>query len=356
MTAKLSIRRAVAADIPQLIDLLWLVNERTYPIEIVRKTLANLEPEEYYGWVAVAGDEYVGVTMLEPCMLNVSGKQCAAGYWTYLCVRPDYRRTTLYPRLVFTMISGAAELGMDLVYGAVRRPEVISGHLSLGMEKVGEMPVWAQPIRPARLIAKHRGPGGLGLLTAVPDSVYARYRALLRPSKPHEGVIENGAVSECDLQSISLPLRAAFAQEVQRPLTAEAFAKRYRWNPDGDEYRVLSLKHSGATQAAIVYRTAVRGRDIRTTVIMEMGHLPSQEPALRSCLFELERIASQSQCDVILCLSSNLPMQALLRSAGYMASNEKYVLMKKSTGRPGGCVFPAEIAGWYFTFADHDAF
>jgi hypothetical protein len=89
---------------------------------------------------------------------------------------------------------------------------------------------------------------------------------------------------------------------------------------------------------------------------MEMGHLPSEERALRSALFELEKIGSQSECDVILCLSSNLAMQTLLRSVGYMKSNENYVLMMKPTGRKTGCIFPAKIVGWYFTFADHDAF
>jgi hypothetical protein len=116
------------------------------------------------------------------------------------------------------------------------------------------------------------------------------------------------------------------------------------------------VERLGVTQAAIVYRAAVRGQDIRTLVIMEMGHLPSDEHALRLALFDLEKIGSQSECDVVLCLSSNLPMQTLLRSVGYMKSNENYVLMMKPTGRKTECAFPAKIAGWYFNFADHDAF
>jgi hypothetical protein len=335
---------------------LELVSQRSYPLDIVRGILADLVPGEYYGWVALAGDEFVGLTMLQPCTLQVSGKQCAAGYWTYLGVRPDYRRTALYPRLVFTMISGAAELGMDLVYGAVRRPEVVQGHLSLGMEKVGELPVMAKPVRPVRLLSKHGGFGNiLPQLSALPDYLYAQYRSLRRRSERDGYVLKDSAVSGCDASSVALPLRAGFESEVQRPLTAETLRKRYHWNPDGDSYCVLSVDRSGVTQAAIVYRAAVR-QDIRTLVIMEMGHLPSEEHALRLALFKLEKIGSDSECDVILCLSSNLPMQTLLRSVGYMKSNENYVLMMKPTGRKTGCVFPAKIAGWYFTFADHDAF
>lgn len=334
---------------------LELVSQRAYPLDIVRNILVDLVPGEYYGWVALSGDEFVGLTMLQPCTLQVSGKQCAAGYWTYLGVRPDYRRTALYPRLVFTMISGAAELGMDLVYGAVRRPEVVQGHLSLGMEKVGELPVMAKPVRPVRLLSKHRGFGnGLPLLSALPDYLYAQYRSLRRPHGRNGSVLKDSTASECDPNSFAA-LRAGFESEVLRPLTVESFRKRYQWNPDGDSYRVLSVARSGVTQAAMVYRAAVR-QGVRTIVIMEMGHLPSEEHALRLALFELEKIGSESECDVILCLSSNLPMQTLLRSVGYMKSNENYVLMMKPTGRKTGCVFPAKIAGWYFTFADHDAF
>jgi N-acetylglutamate synthase-like GNAT family acetyltransferase len=353
----ISIRRAVSSDIPQLLDLLWLVSDRPYPLEAVRRTLADLAPGEYFGWVALAEDEFVGLTMLEPCTLVASGKQCVACYWTNLCVRPDYRRTALYPRLVFTMVGGAAELGMDLVYGAIRRPEVAQGHLSLGLQRIGEMPVMAKPIRPARLLSKHRDFGNaIVQFSAVPDYVYGQYRSLRRASGRDGYVFKNTLASECDPDSVIHALRAGCGSEVRRPLTAKAFLKRYHWNPDGDAYRILSVEHSGMTRAAIVYRAAVRGRDIRATVIMEMGHLPSEEHALRLSLFELERIGEESKCEVILCLSSSLAMQALLRSAGYMESNENYVLMMKSTGRKTDCVFPATIAGWYFTFADHDAF
>jgi hypothetical protein len=319
--------------------------------------LANLEPGQYYGWVAVAGDEFVGLTMLEPCGLQVSGKACAAGYWTNLCVRPDYRKTALYPRLVFTMISGAKELGMDLVYGAIRRPDVAQGHLSLGMEKIGEMPVMAKPVRPVRLLSKHKGFGkALTQLSAVPDYLYSQYRSFRRPSGMDGYVLKNSAPSECDADSVARTVRAGLQSQVQRTMTAETFLKRYHSNPDGDAYRVLTVDRSGVTQAAIVYRAAVRGRDVRTLVIMEMGQVPSAGPAPRLALFELEKIGMESECDVILCLSSNLAQQTLLRSVGYMKSNENYVLMMKPTGRKTECVFPAKIAGWYFTFADHDAF
>lgn len=353
----ISIRRAVSRDIPEFIDLLPLVSDRTYPLETVRTMLSDLRPEEYYAWVATAGSDIVGVTMLQPCVLEASGQRCTAGYWTNLCVRPDYRRTTLYPRLLFAMMTGAAELGMDVVYGAIRRPDVLAGHLALGMEKVGEMPVLAKPIRPARLVSKYKGYGNLAArLGFIPDYLYSKYRLFGLSSGKLQDSIKDNSAAGLDPRMVVPALRGVFSSQVQQPLTAESFGKRYQTNPDGDEYRVLSVQRSGHSEAAIVYRSAVRGPAIRTLVIMEMGHLPSRDEALRLGLLALEKRAVESDCDVILCLSSSLAMQVSLKNAGYLNSKEKYVLIKKSTGRKPDCVLPARIGDWYFTFADHDAF
>ena len=155
--SKISIRRAVSSDATQLAEMMRSVSEREHSVESVRAMTADFTPGEFYGWLAVAVDEPVGVTMLEPCILEYKGAQTKAGYWRYLWIDPDQRKTGLYPRLVFTMIAAAPELGIELVYGAIRRPDVVAGHLALGMEKVGEIPVLAKPLNPAALFSKfHR--------------------------------------------------------------------------------------------------------------------------------------------------------------------------------------------------------
>ena len=110
-----------------------LVSGRDHSVEAVRTMTAGFAPGRFYGWIAFGGNEPVGLTTLEPCILERGGTAMEAGYWRYLWVRPDQRRTPLYPRLVFTMIAEAAGLGIDLVYGAIRRPDVAAGHIALGM-------------------------------------------------------------------------------------------------------------------------------------------------------------------------------------------------------------------------------
>src|SRR5437764_3666237 len=145
---KISIRRAVSSDVPHIAEIMRSVSDRDHPVENVRAMTGDLAPDEFYVWLAVADNDPVGLTMLEACILEHSGCATRAGYWRYLWVRPDQRKTGLYPRLVFTMLAEAAKSGIDLVYGAIRRPDVAAGHLALGMQKVGDIPVFAKPLNP----------------------------------------------------------------------------------------------------------------------------------------------------------------------------------------------------------------
>lgn len=355
--AKISIRRAVSADIPQIVDVVRFVSGHHYSVEVFRKLVFDFAPDKYCAWLAFEGEKPVGLTMLQPCTLERAGSRCKAGYWTNLCVAPDYRRTALYPRLVYTMMSGAAEQDIDVVYAAVRRPEVIAGHVALGIEKVGEIPLFAKPLRPARLFSKFRSLGNVFVrLSVVPDFAYQEYLSLRRASWKSAYVLTDVAARNAD--RLVPVLRNCYSSEVKRLMTAELFAARYDISPDGEcaEYRVLCVEASGVVEAAIVYRTAVRGQNIRSLVIVEMGHRSSAQDALAAALGEIEKRAIQLNCEVILCLSSSPRIQTFLKKSGYFRSNETYVLMKKGTGRTDDCLLPDNIDDWYFTFADHDAF
>src|SRR5262245_7054386 len=89
MTCKastISIRRAVSSDVPQVASLMRLVSDREHSIEAARKITSDFMPGEFYGWLAFADEEAVGVTMLEPCILARGDRHSDAGYWRYLWV------------------------------------------------------------------------------------------------------------------------------------------------------------------------------------------------------------------------------------------------------------------------------
>lgn len=355
--SRISIRQAVPADVSRIAEMMRNVSAREHSVDSVQTMTANFAPGEFHAWLAEAGDEAVGLTMLEPCILEHRGAQTKAGYWRYLWVGPDQRKTGLYPRLVFTMIAAAASAGIDLVYGAIRRPDVAAGHLALGMQKVGDIPVFVKPLNPATLFAKFHRLGSLATgLSAVPDFVYRQFLSVKHLAAGAGYVITDVPAAQADLQAVIPALREKYAPDLQRPLTEQYFLKRYRTNSDGNEYRVLGVHGSSEMQAAIVHRTAVRGNDIQALVILEMGCRGGSQDALRLGLLELEKRALDLRCEAILCLCSARAIQQLLSECGYFKSNETYVLMKKPTRAEKGGLVTNNLDDWYFTFSDHDAF
>jgi hypothetical protein len=355
-TSKISIRPAVSSDVPQVAEMMRSVSDREHSVESVRAMTVDFAPGEFYAWLALAGEDPVGVTMLEPCILEHRGKETRAAHWRYLWVRPDQRKTGLYPRLVFTMLAAASDLDIDLVYGAIRRPEVAAGHLALGMQKVGDMRVLIKPLNPAALFSKFHSLGSVAVgLSAVPDFAYRQYLSMSHSSAGAAYTITDVPATQSQPNDIIPALRGLYAANLQRRLTREAFLKRFSFNSDGDEYRALAVYASGQVRAAIVYRTAVRGKDIRAAVIMELGYCSGDQKALRFGLVELQRRAIGLRCEVILSLNSAPVIQKVLREAGYFNSNETYVLMQKPSN-PQTHPVADNLDDWYFTFSDHDAF
>ena len=355
--SNISIRPAVASDVPQIAEMMRSVSEREHSVEAVRMMTGDFLSGDFYAWLAFAGDEPIGVTMLEPCVLEHNGIWTKAGYWRYLWVRPDQRRTALYPRLVFTMLSEAAKLDMQVIYGAIRRPEVAAGHIALGMQKVGEIPVLVKPLRPGRLFSKYHGLGNvLTGLSAVPDFAYQQYLSAKRWATRSSYSATDFATTEIEPETVASVLRSLYPSKLQRPLNRDYFRKRYGLNSDGAEYRVLTVNRSGALQAAVVYRPAVRGNNIHALVLMELGFRGSDPGALRFGLLELEKKAIHLGCEVMLALTSPSEMQQFLKTLGYFRSNEMYILIKKATPLGRDAAISNDMNDWYFTFSDHDAF
>jgi hypothetical protein len=224
------------------------------------------------------------------------------------------------------------------------------------MERVAELPVLMKPLRPARLLCKFYGASAFAGISGVPDALYRQYLNVRNSSRQADFLCEDAAAAGIDSDSVIPVLREPYQDDVQRILTAQTFADRYRANSDGEPYRVLLVRTSGGIQAAIVYRIASR-RKIRNLVIMEMGCRSTDGAALKAGLFELERQAIGLDCEVILALFSREWARDVLRKAGYFKSNETYILMKKWTKKADRSgVKDLEMDKWHFTFADHDAF
>jgi len=311
-----------------------------------------------HAWMAVDGKSAVGLTMLEPRTLRGGGRQYRAGYWTNLFVHPDYRTTMLYPRLTFEMFRWAEEAGLDFVYTAVRRRQVASAHLAMGMRSIGELPVLAKVLRPGSLLAKYKQLGKRArLLSRGPDSAYAAYLRLRRQQTHPQFSIEELDWNSSDVSRLVDILHSSVGGRVCQAWTSDSFRYRFEDPLDGPRYGLIGARRNGRLISGAVYRVAEREKQIRVGVVMAVIHDVNEFGAARFCLAEIERRASQQGADVILCLPTPDAMtNGALRELGYRESPETYILMCRMTSRTPERRPPQDLPQWHYAFVDHDAF
>lgn len=357
--APIAIRRAGPADLTRIAELVRLETERDYDDAAVANKLKGLRPGEYLCWLAEEGGRAIAMTMMEPRDVVAVGRTWRAGYWTNLFVRKEYRATTLYPRLVRTMFREMSGEGLEFLYAAIRRPQVSEAHLAIGMQRAGEAPVLGKPLRPMRLLAKHRGINALaGWVSFIPDALFGAALAA-RPMFRRSGVVLSESAWTDDDLSALLRIRESSAQNHMRwAWTVDTMRERFAGNPDGDRYRLICARAAdGRVVAGVVHRHAVRGNNIRAGVILDLFVEPHYVSAGTALLAEAERSARSAGGEVMLYLAgAGHATDAIVRAAGYMRTAETYVLMSKRAG--SGTEAGPEPLGehWRFPFAEHDAF
>lgn len=352
------IRRAKPSDLPALVELVGLSDARTYTVGAVERAVAGLDPGAYLAWLAFSGDRAVGCCMLEIRTLRWGQRQLRAGHWTNLYLRPDCRGMKICPQLTFAMFEDALAEGIDVVYGATRRRGMPALFVSLGMRTMGDLPVYAKPLRPVRLLVKRGGFGRASrALSAVPDAVYEAGSRCWGSRAPAGLPVEQVDWNSTGVEQLFELSCASVRERVHQVRTLGSFRRRFAGNLDGEPYLLLGARKVGRFAGGLVYRLAERLEQIRAGVIMEVFHDTSDGDAARACLLEVERRTYIQGAEVLVCLPGcNTAAVQTLRELGYVKSPETYTLVWKSLDRSADpCTMP-NPSQFHFTFSDYDAF
>jgi N-acetylglutamate synthase-like GNAT family acetyltransferase len=352
------IRRATTSDLPAIAELVRLATERSYDDATVARMLSGLEESECMVWIGVLDGNVAGLTALEIRDVNIGSERVRAGYWTSLFIRGEYRNTTLYPRLVRTMLKDSSVAGLALVYGGIRRRAVAEAHMALGMQRVGEARVMVRPLRPGRLIAKHLGLGSLASnMASVPDEIFRRIAPLWRYTRRDESKVALASWSGAEATEFAALRSSRVLRSIAWRWDRALLERRFSFNPDGDPYHLVVAKNrAGAVTAGLVFRMAVRGNGVRTGVILDSACTDDALEACRGCLAFAEREIETRGGDAVLQLETMDRAgseSSLVR--GYVASGEVYVLLCKALSAAAATSLEQQ-QGWHFAFADHDAF
>ncbi len=352
----ITIRQAGPDDFAAVAALLRSRDDRQHPSQAVIDYVFRLDPQMLVGWVAYDGERPVALNTLYLRELRWGDKVLRAGYWAHLFVEEAYRKAMVYPQLVLTMLRSIKELGLDMIYTGTRRQHVAESHVKLGSVQVGTLPVLIKPLRPGRLVARHKGwSHTLQSMAGLVDPLYRAALALRRPSDANaQDMDPTGDAAE----HVAQLLNEQADGRVSMVWSPQMFARRFAGTIEGWKYHLLtSDARDGQTPAAAVLWRQAERSGINVGVVMDVLHKPGAADEARRLLGEVERRAIVADCDLMCWLDgAGAATGNLLRGAGYRMSSETYyVLVWPKTlltaPSPG-----ADLKQWRFTFSDHDAF
>lgn len=353
------VRRAVPAD-AGAVQSLFEVRNRSDDATAAEGRGPDLDNPIRRLWLAEIGERAVGMTSVQERQLRVGGQVHRVAYWTGLFVDPGPGNAFIYPQLVMGMFKGLREGGIHHLYAAVRRQQIAESHLRIGFRRIGTLRVLAKPLRPARLLARHRrlpvaAPGGTGALLrglcALPDALAV---AAIRLQGPRGATILE-PMAATDHERLAGLYRDGTAGLVCQAWTPELLRSRY--SSSAAAYELVWAGGAGPqSAAAVILRILDRPDGIRAAVLMDVVHGSGAERQARVALAAAERHALAAGCDVMVALGACAGSGSLLRSRGFIRTPEVYSLLAWTDRAGDPTLFPMDVDAWRFAFGDHDTF
>ena len=354
-------REATPADLADVVELLSARDGTRRDPSVVNAYLWGLDPDCTRIWLAYVDQQPVAITMLYLRALQwpaaaPESNRLRAGYWAHLYVEPDVRTRMIYPQLVFAMLRGMKDAGVSVIYTATRQADVAAGHQKLGFKLVGNLTLWLRPLRPLRLLAKHKGPSAIARLCGPGDAVYD---VLAGRREKRSSDISNIPLDSPRLEEILALRRPSDDSRVAQLMNAEEFRRRFATTLDGTDYRITALQCGGRIVAAVVMVLAERGKQIRAGVILELIAAPDARTShIDALLVDAERHAYRKGAEIMLMLGSTATLaQSYGSRVKYRISrSERYRLLVYPGAMAGDSDQAARLENWNFDFGDHDAF
>ncbi|MBX3355840.1 MAG: hypothetical protein KF724_09095 [Phycisphaeraceae bacterium] len=359
-----AIRRAEERDLPALRVLLSERDHREWDQPSVDWFVCRLDPAQCLAWMAFAGERPVGLSSMYLRTLVTSeasgarGTERRAAYWANLYVDPAFRDQMLYPRLPLTMAQALRPAGASFLYAAVRQRDLAETHLRIGFARIGRMAVLFKPLRPARLLARHRGMGRWAELLGLPlDALWRLWLAARRPATPAGLSIESLGLDDPRLAHVVALLERGAPGDsgaILQKWTTEGFRARFERTREGGHYDLRIARRRDSIDAALLMRYAERGAAVKAAVVMTLA---GESAAIAALLADAERRAVADGAVLMLFMDGLGPgVGSLLRRRGYRPSPETYDLIVWPKAILTSDPDLADLSRWRLSFADHDAF
>jgi len=301
-------------------------------------------------YALVARDEHqriVGHLGLMPLRFVVHGGTRIAGAACQLVIAPEFRHTSLFRSIELQLLQCYEQKGFAFVLALVNRPRVLPLHLAFGFRELGQLHVYARPLRAER-VAEIAAPrvaavAGRGLRVLNP---LLRRSWYLRPAG-----IRIMPLTEFD-ESVR-PLMASFGDGP----VAERDEHVLRWrfvDAPGRGYLTFGA-FDGTRLAGYVVVRAMPMRALHGLAIVDIVFDPRRQDIGLALIGHTLDVAIEQDVDLAAALFNPTdPRLGPFRRAGYIRTGERFTLLvHQPTPGPLGQglgSFPDWQVGWF----EHD--
>ena len=357
----LAVRALEPGDMPAVVSLLCQRDAVGHEPQALARYLCGLDPRQVIGWMALFDGCPIGLTVL--CLRDVhwGDEVRRAGYWSHLYVVKEHRKALAYEGLVHAMMNESRAAGVEVVYTGTRRPAVADSHTRIGFTELGKIGVRIKPLRPFRLLGRHRGWGALDAVSPPLDILYRFGEALLRGPSASRWRIQATTTDSPHVDAFLRLLEAQSGSRIRQTWTTAAWRRRFSATLEGWPYTLLVALDGNELAGGLLLRSAVRTTadgvtTLRFGVVMDIVDRARDGAVTRHLLAEAEDRSFRDGCHGMLWLDGVAELAGRMAGAGYRETPETYtMLVWPPASAPAGSRI-RDLENWRFPFSEHDAF
>ncbi len=290
---------------------------------------------------------------IAPLPYVLAEQKVEAGVASLLAIDEAYRKTPMFLDMTIRLIKLFRSSGGAFITGLANRAGLLEFHKAFGFKDIGEVPVFAKPIR-IRKIAQSILPNVLYFVLA-PCLWLGQWAWLI--------LLEMVA----NKTSKSVRVEAIWKFDDAIAATSSMIAKHHKFYADRSNPSLLDRRFFGndcrsyhvfriVNERAVVGYVALRVMDMKGFLaigIVDICFDFCERDLARAVFRAIDRFAIEQRADLISILTNSAPLIAQLRANFYLKSPESFRLLILESAKSFGLAL-SRIDDWFVTWFEHD--
>ncbi len=289
---------------------------------------------------------------LVPFSFKEGGRRLNGALPCQLVVGKEFRHSLLFIMLMRRLFREYAAAGVDFLYvPAITGSRILKAHLGLGFRALGELLIYARPLRVGKLADYYLKNRFLRLIAAPFLRLAEGALALNLRRDDNSLVVEE--IERFTEES------AAFLQVMNArfPKIAERTPEILNWrfvNFPWREYRLVVARRGREMQGYIALRKMPM-QGFETLAIVDLLYPPENPGIGQALLDQAFTIALKEGVELISCLiNPHSEMLPLLKRNLYLRTPQSFTLIVHEPGGKEQRLTGQTFVGWHLTWFDHD--